>query len=333
MSQFLLTKNYYNLKNNEIVLDKKYSDFHHLVDVFRIKKGENVKFLLIDEHNFYTKTLFTKCEDIQKNSLKFTVERIIENFEPKIEINLYQCVPNFDKLTKILEKAVELNCSNIYLVLSKNTNINRNLILTKIKRLEKIIISSVKQSESKFIPSIKGVFNILDLKFSNNSENFYKKMEMEKFLLKNYGRNNDKNIKNLEIIEKKSKETNKNSKNLNNFDKNIEKLVINNQKNDGALDDFQKFNKNIFNIVAYEKSDISFTKNFNLKIQDFLKQNIDSKKLIFNLLIGPEGGLDIEEVNFLKKYNWNNFRLDGNILRVETAFVAVTSILKYEIGI
>ncbi len=259
MSQFILTESDYSFQNNEIFLDKNYPDFHHLLNVFRIKENENIKFLLIYKKDFLTKTLFTKCKEVKKNYLRFIVEKIVDNFKPKTEINLYQCVPSFDKLDKIVEKSVELNINNICLVLSKNISVNKNLILPKIKRLEKIIIASTKQSDSKFITKIKNIVNITDLNFLDY--------------------------------------------------------------------------KNNFNIVAYENSMTSLTKNFRLKLNDFLEKNKNDENLKFNLLIGPEGGLNIDEINFLKKNNWYDFKLNGNILRVETAVLAMISILKYEIGI
>ena len=62
-------------------------------------------------------------------------------------------------------------------------------------------------------------------------------------------------------------------------------------------------------------------------IKDFLENNKDIKTL--GIIIGPEGGISIEELDILKDYT-DVLTLGNTILRTETAGLVATSILIYE---
>ena len=49
-----------------------------------------------------------------------------------------------------------------------------------------------------------------------------------------------------------------------------------------------------------------------------------------NLVVGPEGGLDIEEENLLNKIGFESITLGNRILRVETVPLVLLSIINYE---
>ncbi|MCK9225066.1 MAG: 16S rRNA (uracil(1498)-N(3))-methyltransferase, partial [Candidatus Muirbacterium halophilum] len=74
------------------------------------------------------------------------------------------------------------------------------------------------------------------------------------------------------------------------------------------------------NIVLYENS------------KEYLKnyfQNI-KKPCSISVVIGPEGGFNYEEIEILQKKGFKSLRLSGNILRTETACIAIGSIINYE---
>lgn len=60
----------------------------------------------------------------------------------------------------------------------------------------------------------------------------------------------------------------------------------------------------------------------------FLQTSTNYDKLI--IVIGPEGGLDIEEENFLQEHKFVPVTLGPRIMRVETVPIYVLSILNYE---
>ncbi|AFS78830.1 ribosomal RNA small subunit methyltransferase E [Gottschalkia acidurici 9a] len=75
-------------------------------------------------------------------------------------------------------------------------------------------------------------------------------------------------------------------------------------------------------IVPYESEE-------NIGIKQVLK-NCNSKKI--NILIGPEGGFEDEEIESLKSINCNIVTLGPRILRTETAGFTTSAIVLYELG-
>lgn len=73
-------------------------------------------------------------------------------------------------------------------------------------------------------------------------------------------------------------------------------------------------------IICYEAEN-------DLSVKEAL-QKINSDRYL--ILIGPEGGLSPEEVDFCKKNNFTSISLGRRILRTETASLAMLSILMYE---
>ena len=80
-------------------------------------------------------------------------------------------------------------------------------------------------------------------------------------------------------------------------------------------------------LLAYENEKNNTLKNElkNLKIKN-------NKKLKIGIIIGPEGGLDIDEVKLLKESKAKCITLGNRILRTETVAFVLTSIIMYEHG-
>lgn len=93
--------------------------------------------------------------------------------------------------------------------------------------------------------------------------------------------------------------------------------------------------KNICNLIkeydivllAYENEEENTLKNELLKLKD--KTN---EKLKIGIIIGPEGGIDIEEVGALKDDGAKVITLGKRILRTETVAFVLTSIIMYELA-
>lgn len=93
--------------------------------------------------------------------------------------------------------------------------------------------------------------------------------------------------------------------------------------------------KNICNLIkeydivllAYENEEENTLKNELLKLKD--KTN---EKLKIGIIIGPEGGIDIEEVEVLKYNGAKVITLGKRILRTETVAFVLTSIIMYELA-
>ena len=90
--------------------------------------------------------------------------------------------------------------------------------------------------------------------------------------------------------------------------------------------------KDIFNVlkdydaflVAYEKEKENTLKKELIKLKE-----VSSPKVA--VLIGPEGGIDDEEIKVLKMNNTKIITLGKRILRTETAPLAISSIIQYEL--
>lgn len=79
-------------------------------------------------------------------------------------------------------------------------------------------------------------------------------------------------------------------------------------------------------LVAYEMEDKNFIKSELLK----LKENSKDKYKIA-VVIGPEGGIDTEEIKLFKEHNAKIISLGKRILRTETVALQVSSIIMYEL--
>ena len=80
-------------------------------------------------------------------------------------------------------------------------------------------------------------------------------------------------------------------------------------------------------IVPYENAE-----NFGIKTL-FNDENIDISKIkTVGILVGPEGGFELSEINKLKENGAYIVTLGSRILRTETAGFVATSLVQYELG-
>ena len=80
-------------------------------------------------------------------------------------------------------------------------------------------------------------------------------------------------------------------------------------------------------IVPYENAE-----NFGIKTL-FNDENIDISKIkTVGILVGPEGGFELSEINKLKENGAYIVTLGSRILRTETAGFVATSLIQYELG-
>ena len=80
-------------------------------------------------------------------------------------------------------------------------------------------------------------------------------------------------------------------------------------------------------LLAYENEEQNTLKNELLKIKNKKKENLK-----IGVIIGPEGGLDIEEVKLLEENGVKVVTLGKRILRTETVAFTLISIIMYELG-
>ena len=81
-------------------------------------------------------------------------------------------------------------------------------------------------------------------------------------------------------------------------------------------------------LVAYENE--TEASSLRKEIEDLKKLKKENLKI--GIIIGPEGGFEVKEIDTLKKEGVKSISLGKRILRTETAPIVITSILMYELG-
>lgn len=85
------------------------------------------------------------------------------------------------------------------------------------------------------------------------------------------------------------------------------------------LNDLSKYDADI-KLVAWENDNNS----------NLLKKYLQTNFKIINIVIGPEGGLEQEEIKLLNEMNYKTVKFWNNILRSETASIFLISAIQYE---
>lgn len=117
---------------------------HHLLNVVRIKKNEEILIL-----NGRGDKCIAKIETISKKNIQLTVQSRMEE-NKSFNIDLYLALLKKDSLSLALKQAVELGVNKIFLCeteFSQRYEIN-------IDRLNSILISALEQSNNPFLPEI-----------------------------------------------------------------------------------------------------------------------------------------------------------------------------------
>jgi len=89
--------------------------------------------------------------------------------------------------------------------------------------------------------------------------------------------------------------------------------------------------RNIFETISDNDLNLLFYENNGNKLKDFLSEEKDNYKTI-NIIIGPEGGFTLEEINYAINKGIKIVGLGPRILRVETASIAAVSAIQYHFG-
>ncbi|UZQ83905.1 16S rRNA (uracil(1498)-N(3))-methyltransferase [Thermoanaerobacter sp. RKWS2] len=126
-------------------------DFHHLVNVLRLKRGNEI--VASDGLKEYA----ARIEEIKKDKLILFLERELEsNTESALEISLFQGLPKSDKMELIIQKCAEIGVKKFIPVVTRYTvvDITKSNINKKIARWRKISEEACKQSGRTGVPEI-----------------------------------------------------------------------------------------------------------------------------------------------------------------------------------
>ena len=151
------------VEENKIANNKAYinnSDYNHIVNVLRMKKGDNILITNISSNETFNSII----EEIRKDEIICNiVDKENREVELNVNIDLFQGLPKADKMEYIIQKAVELGVHKI-------VPVNMKYCIAKIKdedkkniRWNKISEVAAKQCKRNIIPKVEKYININNL--------------------------------------------------------------------------------------------------------------------------------------------------------------------------
>lgn len=125
-------------------------DFHHLVHVRRVRKGDGIKI-----RDSKGKGYIARVSDMDSSQIRLTV---IEEYDPSpeyIEISLFMCLIKGGNFESVIQKAVEVGVERIIPVISERTVPDPGKkINEKLERWNRIALGASKQCMRSTIPRI-----------------------------------------------------------------------------------------------------------------------------------------------------------------------------------
>ena len=253
------------------------NDVNHIKNVLRCKVNEKLEISIIETEERY---LVEILELNNENIICKVVEKIEENFESNLNLNIIQALPKADKMELIIQKCTELGVKEITplelercIVKLSGKDVNK-----KLERWQSIAETAAKQCRRSIIPKVNNLYNL------KNIEEIIKKNDLVILAYENETENSLKDV----INELKFK--------------NLQQEI-----SVAALSNFKE-------VTEIKKSD---------KKED---------RISIGIIIGPEGGLEEKEVEYLKKLGVKSVSLGKRILRTETVAIVLASIIMYELG-
>jgi 16S rRNA (uracil1498-N3)-methyltransferase len=172
---------YYYTPENEINLNEsrlfiRNDEFWHLAKVLRKKINDRIE-VTDGKRNVYECII----KSITGNEIVCVISDVKHNInEPQLKLTLVLgLLKNQDRFEFAVEKAVELGVFEIYPIITDNTINKRGLSDAKIKRLNAISLSAMKQSQRCYLPIVHPAINFKEI--ISLSENFESKIMMYEF--------------------------------------------------------------------------------------------------------------------------------------------------------
>ncbi len=149
MEFYYTTKDKINLEKNNLVIEN--FEYDHLVKVLRKKNGDKIT-ITDGVYNIY------HCEITNINGKQIICDILKRDSnlnEPEINVSLYLSIlRNPSRFEFAVEKAVELGVKSIHPVITDHTAGKSSLSITKLERLNKIMISAKGQSQRCILPKL-----------------------------------------------------------------------------------------------------------------------------------------------------------------------------------
>lgn len=158
MQKFFVEEN--QIENDKINITGE--DVRHISNVLRMQKGEQI--LIGNKETL--ETYLTEIEYIEKEKVIIKIiEKLNEQTESNVEIDLYQGLPKADKMELIIQKTTEIGVSKIIPIEMVRciVKLDEKDAKKKIERWKKVAEGAAKQSKRSKIPEIKNKIKIKEL--------------------------------------------------------------------------------------------------------------------------------------------------------------------------
>ncbi|MDD4036667.1 MAG: RsmE family RNA methyltransferase [Bacilli bacterium] len=151
---------YFVLKKDNNLFKIKGDDYHHIVNVMRLKINDKIEVV-------YNNIVYLSLiEKIENNIVYASMIDIIEsNSELSIDVTIAQALVKEDKFNYILQKGTELGVKSFIPVAMERSivKLDQNKALNKLNRWQKICKEASEQSKRIIISQVKAIKSINDL--------------------------------------------------------------------------------------------------------------------------------------------------------------------------
>lgn len=137
----------YPLNDNEVISVKD-QEYHHLINVMRIRMGETIEII-----NGNGQLGLGTVSAVEKKQAFLKVHQVVTAPPPSKKLILAQAIPKLNRLECILEKGTELGMTEIWLFPSAHSE-KKDFSDNQQQRLEGILIAATKQCGRLFLPKI-----------------------------------------------------------------------------------------------------------------------------------------------------------------------------------
>lgn len=127
-------------------------DAHHITHVLRMKVGEALQIVSLDQV-----AAVMKITGFQDKAVSITLDHKLElNHEPDVKVTLIQGLPKQDKLEWVIQKAIELGVTEIRPAVMAHSvvRLDPQRAAKKTERWQKIAEAAAKQSKRDIIPVV-----------------------------------------------------------------------------------------------------------------------------------------------------------------------------------
>ncbi len=306
---------------------------HQLVKVLRFNSGDNIR--IVDSKGI---PFLCDVEILKKKAFANIISHIEENEEPKNEIVLYLAQIKRDKFELALQKCTELGVTKIVPIITKRTVVKEHGDIEKRYLRQKAIIrEAAEQSERHLIPELTMPIKLVDVETSSdNNYVCYERSEGGSEMLLSVL---NKLVTGKSSYSSGSSDSNCSADSANSSgssDSNCSADSANSLSSSDSNCSADSANSLSSSDSIYSVDSVDSLGSFDSTYSSDSLEIFDSSGSInasdsFSIIIGPEGGFEKEEIDFLVNKGFQSVSLGVQILRAETAAMLSVGLISQSI--